>query len=485
MRNREPSPTEQYPELALPSDIDLGGLFWIEPARLGTVRDMINSAHLSTMTLGVETRRQEALPIDEVVKPLLLDEHDPLFDEQSRALEVGYMYGSLLTSPHKTDIATGEKDAALPIPVDFVASVVHAKTGLDLGTENDNYNFFMSLREAEVEFTGSDILAYCLAAAQDHMSNLFYDYHKGDAPLAKAQLLHLQSLFYAGALVGAFAYSTGKMPKTPIELARGRRNPVELVSARLEFDHDDNLENAVDYALRSKYHFAPVIAHRQKCLAIMPNGLQFAPNELSMPIFIPGVTDDTVSCLVPIKSVDGLLIEDEKSDGSKSIKLVRDAEGYLDKAGADEGYKIKGVVHKKNRLCLSAYDIAHPHSLAIDQLIRKTFGWKPGAINYCNELQLWQQIGVREPVTRINRLIPAVFVLGVWGQDAVQSSISPSHEFKPGFDTVVSTAFVGLYGLVNYLGRRIDNKRAKTITQFDKILQAKLNTVTPAKAQKT
>src|SRR4051794_8669418 len=84
------------PEVVLPSSTSLVDRFWIDPAELGSVRDMVNSAHMVTMALGVESRRDEYAAERDLVKEALIAADDPLAKDKQLAVDVGFLYGALV-----------------------------------------------------------------------------------------------------------------------------------------------------------------------------------------------------------------------------------------------------------------------------------------------------------------------------------------------------------------------------------------------------
>lgn len=465
------------PEISLPNQVSLADRFWIEPTSLGTVNDMINSARITTMALGVETHRRDTATVSEPLKDVLCDPESALFAEQQRAVDIGVLYGTILVQPDAQDAET----ATHALPPSFFGEITSIKGDLDLSTDNDNYLFFMRLREMEVAFSGSDVLAFCLTTTQDHMAHIFYDNHPGDSKLSKANITQLQSLYYAGVLAGALASYDQPLPKTPIQIMRGMRDPVEQVAIRMEFEPSDDLETAIEHQLSSKYEFKVGIDAKGRALvAAIPGSLQYGPNVLSVPILIPDVVEPAQTSIFQEKDIDALLMAKSVKPGdadestSTTLRVTKSVSDTLHDMPDDE--KVVGIISKD--FCISAYDIAHPWALAIDKLIRQEMNIEEGAVKYCNEIQLWEELHVQQPVKRIARIGYAAALLSIWIPDVAGKITIPDYEVQWAPSLTITGAVLALGGALRWAKNKHQRMITDTDTKFDHLYQNYLDDLT-------
>jgi hypothetical protein len=375
---------------------DPTGMFWLDPAVIQDVDLLINNTTLPTMSLGAETHAAEMHTAWEQIKDMLIPEGDPLTKELVRALDVGYMYGRLIAA-RSNEHKASEPEGQAPQQFDHALSeslgrgMQRAVEGLDLSCVDDNYLLFMRLRKVEVEQANSDILAFSLAAVQDHMVQEFDRFH-GSLHLTRDQTYRLQSMFYAGALVGSLLSSDPEdLDKPTVEVMRTTQGSTRTPAVRLEFDQEDNLVEAVDIALGSKLVFQYVNDESQKqnsYIAIVPSGIQFAPNMLSLPIFIPGMEEPELIMKVPIDQVDALIVANQEPESGqvKTFSLIAEPQAYLDDPETSLNSKVVGVLMDEG--CYGAYDKAHPNSQVIREMAALWSSVEPEMLKYEFEMKL-------------------------------------------------------------------------------------------------
>lgn len=476
----EIDPQSARSEIFIPTEVNLDDLFWIEPSSLGSVNDMINSAHLSTMALGVESRREELAGIRTKVMTALLDPEDPLFKEQERAIDVGVMYGALLTKPASDQAPVAlQVDMSDELPSGFLEKVVQAKAGLDPTTNNGAHNLFMRLRDLEVEFAGSDVLAFCLASTQDHMGGQFMANHKGQETLASHEMTQLKTLFYAGTLAGALAATDQDLPREEVQIMRGWRNDLEPVGIRLEFEPGENLEDAVSYQMSSKYIFTPTMDDDgKKLVAVMPGGLQFGPNAISVPIFVPGLSEPPATSFVDVDRIDAFVVRDrvDEQTNTRRISLIKDVDGFLGQDDtAEDRPDIIGLVVNNN--LISAYNSKHPSAVDIDELVGQEMQIKSGELTHADIVASGQLPEPGRLVRIFKKWSVPIIALSPWATDALIKTINSHHEIEYGPNAIVSAGVLVVGGLAK-AAHLIRKRGDKAVHEFDLALQNHLDNKT-------
>lgn len=189
----------ERPQLSQPQQVHR---FWLDVVRFENVRDLINSAHLSTMMFGVESRQDEAPELRQRLKEIMTEPGNPLRDEQQRALEVGFLYGALLIRRSTETPAVPKEDN---LPTGFMDAMTRVKDGLALTELQDNIAMFVRLHDLEETYTDSHALAEGLAVIEGHMTQEFINAHRGEDQLSRSDTTNMFTLFYGGMLVGALA----------------------------------------------------------------------------------------------------------------------------------------------------------------------------------------------------------------------------------------------------------------------------------------
>ena len=230
--------------LTLPAQtFESDGIFWLDPKVIEDAGSLINSTHLATMALGAESRSMENPVMRSSIHDMFVPEDDPLHDELIRAIDIGFMYGSLIATKSHSNQQDQTNDVRFDahekIPMTLLAEMEKAKHDLDLYSSRDNYELFMRLRNLEVRRAHSDILAYSLASTQDHVGNEFERNRLSDEMYDTDTLRRFQTLFYAGALAGGLLHSSPEDLRRPrVEIIRSMIGYVEPISRRKEMPSD-------------------------------------------------------------------------------------------------------------------------------------------------------------------------------------------------------------------------------------------------------
>jgi hypothetical protein len=347
------------------------------------------------MSLGAETHAREMPAARDGLAAILIPRDDPLVPELRRALDIGFMYGGLIAD--KTHAAHGHEVLAdpaarnddAPLPETLRLSLEGAIEGLDPGDGNDSHLLFMRIRDIETAYAGSDILAFSLAATQDHMHRQFAEYHRPEKELSRGDTRRLQSLYYAGALVGALLHSDAtNLGKAPVEILRAMQGPAESVALRMEFEPDDDLVDAMGGALSSRLAFSYVDSEGGvPYVAAVMNGFQFGPNTVSMPFFIPGMEEPVLMEKIPLADTEALIVRHDVADGAGpgEFGVMTDPERYPE---VRSGARIVGLVLKGGEVCVAAYHRAHPDAAVVHGLAAKAAGVNPQDLPYSSGIEL-------------------------------------------------------------------------------------------------
>lgn len=459
---------------------DLSDLFWIDLAQLERIGGLVNSARLPTMAIGVESRRND------LVSQETLDQLQPLFaslpnpERGKKAFEVGLMYGTILHEDPEgittnTDVSTAEV-------ANLVADMANSSQGLDLENEVDNYNLFMTLRDLEVDYAGTDVIAFCLAGTQDHIRNIFYRTTGSDTPPSSEELLTIQSMYYAGVLLGAIQSTAKQLPQPKVEIVRGRRDPVETVSARIEFDPGDDLSKELDTYLKTKYLMIPVGLQTYRkpgvepAVSIIPNGMQFAPNSIDLPTYVPGLSEYSSVTTVPVSDIDAVLTKSKpNTDDPEEVRIsfITDVKSLFydeDKLSENE---IIGVI--ADNYLVSAVDPEHPWAKDIEKLILDNLDPKGKTLEYSTELRLWETTSREMKMVRRSTKFLALFALAwPWLVDGVEALTGYDKDIELGYNIPMNMLCLGAMGVWHFGRIAFEQSRErerKSAKDFDKLLQ--------------
>lgn len=465
----------------LPPRPDLTNLFWVDLDQLARIGGLVNSAGLPTMAIGVESRRSG------LISPDIEAQLQPFFDglpnpESGRkAFDVGVMYGTLLHEEQDEPLSNLSCPAN-PTVANLVADMAASSQGLDLGCEVDNYHLFMSLRDLEVDYAGTDVIAFCLAGTQDHIKNIFFQTNGSDTPPSSEELLTVQSMYYAGVLLGAIQSTEEQLPQTKVEIVRGRRDPVETVSARIEFDPGDDLSDVLDTYLRSKYLFKPVGLQTYRkpglepAISIIPNGMQFAPNAIDVPIYIPGLSVHSSVTTLPINGINAVLTKSNLNpDDSEKVRISLETDVkslFYDEDRLSETEIIGLVV---DNYFVSAVDPAHPWAEEIEKLIFDCLGIDEKKLEYCTELRLWEATSKEMKMVRRSTKFAAIFALAwPWLVDGVEALTGQNNKVEWSYNIPIDMLILGAMGVLHF-GRKAYEQSAErersSAKDFDKFLQ--------------
>lgn len=476
---------EQSPAYVdIPINPDMSNIFWVDPEQLARIGGLVNSAKLTTMAIGVESRRQGLIStsVEEKLQPLF--ESLPNRDSGIRAFEVGIMYGNLL---HADDSAAESKSDTTAetnrrISSELLAEMASSSQGLDLTSEVDNFNLFMTLRDLEVDYAGTDVIAFCLAGTQDHIRNIFYQTSGSDTPPSSEELLTVQSMYYAGVLLGAIESSDKQLPQPRVEIVRGRRDPVENVSARIKFAPGDDLSSSIDYYLRSKYLFKPVgvttnrRSEPKPAISIIPNGMQFAPNSIDVPIYAPGLSEYSSVTTVLAKDIDAVLIKPKQVDdnlGKVRIEIDTKVEDLFYDQDSLIDSEIVGLI-VGNHL-VSAIDPSHPWASGIEELILNNLSVDEKLFEYSTELQLWEATSREMKLARHSTKFAALFALAwPWLVDGVEALTGQDSKVEWSYNIPIDMLILGAMGVWHFGRKALEQMHERehgSAKKFDELFQ--------------
>jgi hypothetical protein len=303
--------------------------FWVKLDRLTDISDLINSASAPTMSLGVESRREILPDVKDALSLLLLGD-SPEHPELRRAIDSGYMYGSILVG--NPELSGQRADSAREFfhkkitPLFADAIVESAQRTI---AETQTNLLFMLLRNAEVAMTGSDILAYSLASAQDHISNLYYKDLSADSKATSEYLLRAQTLFYAGMLTGSILAADRErlavQKQKMVPVLRSPLTAVERVSMVAEADAGDDLSQRLSY----DFSHAGMISvgamkkgrKTENVFGVMARPLQFGPNKISYALSISGVSEP--DAIFPASCIDYVITHEEVDSNEHHLTFGR------------------------------------------------------------------------------------------------------------------------------------------------------------------
>lgn len=473
-----PGETNQNPYACeVPSErFEPDGLFWLEPAAIRDVDHLINATHLPTMSLGAETRAGEMADARKELADILIPSGDPLRGELGRALDIGFMYGSLIAHRSLGRGADAEPQAGLPassddrpMPETLRRSIGAAARGIDTDGFEGSHQLFMRLRDVEVAYAHSDLLAFSLAVTQDHMRAEFAEYHKPERHLNPTEARRLQTLYYAGALTGALMYSDERnLGKPRVEIVRAMQGPSESVALRMEFEPDDDIVDTIDSALGSKLSFSYVnsIEEEQPYVAVVASGFQYGPNTMSVPFFIPGMEEPRLMKKIPLSDVDSLVVSqtDPETGEHGSFGLMTDPRLF---EAAPEGARIAGLTLNDGS-CVAAYDPAHPNAEVIRGLAAKNLGAKPEDTIYRYGLEAGQP---RQGFFMRNagRIALGAGLAGPWVFDAITelADAGPTH---PDQDVIVNVLTVAGYAGIRLWQRSLARNEERNEATYQLLL---------------
>jgi hypothetical protein len=459
--------------LTLPAQtFESDGIFWLEPKAIEDAGSLINSTHLATMALGAETHAMESPATRAIIHDMLIPEDDPLREEFVRAIDIGFMYGSLIANKshsNQQDPANeSEPDNHEKIPMTLLAEIDKARHGLDPHSAHDNYVLFMRLRNVEVQRAHSDVLAFSLASTQDHMGGEFERNRHSDEMFDGDTLRRFQTMFYAGALTGGLLNSSpDDLSRPRVEIIRSIIGYVEPISRRVEMQFEasdvENLEQIIGGALSSKLSFS--VQRPQNVapfVAVYPSSLQYGPNVLSLPIYFPDAEEPMAMKKIPIDELDAVIIEkhDRENETVTDIVLVDDPEAYFEEPDADS--EIVGLVQGK--LCVTKYDSVHPNALNLRHLVEAFKGKKAKDIKYVNGIE------AREPFTIKHRYawLAGLGIAAIWVTDLLGGYAN--NEFDWQLDASSSGILIAGFAGVAYARKLLRTRIMESEQNYQKLL---------------
>lgn len=457
MTDQDPSPShkEESPFLAgiESRTFDTTGRFWLEPTAIQKVTDIINTTQFGSMFFGAATRQPEATEFREELRNYFSGVRaNP--DDIGSAFDFGYVYGSLVAT-----YSSGKETMTDTVGPVFES---RAQTSLNDGLKSafridtargevDAISAFLCLRNLEIALCNSDILGFGLSCAQDHISNIFYSQQDAET-YTSAQLYLLQTIFYAGALVGAVGYtSEADRSNPPIELLRAPSSDGESVSVVISADEGDRLAEDIEYQLSNKLHFDIVGPLDDPVgVRITKGGVQYGPNARSLPIgFLSDGTENATT--IPISQIVGYFQLGEQDAGTQSLLSMCVSPTEIDKNAQIKGILLDGGV------VVGAYYHEHANAHALMELASHMHGdniaYADGFTNTITDDTLIDKVAnLYLPLTAL--AIGGVALIqnvGYWFHDIAALTQKPSFEnASPMLLDAAATSLVGWTGLKLY-----------------------------------
>ena len=375
---------QSYPSIeSLAFDMSV---FWLDPRSIAEVNDLINHTHLPTMSLGFETLPDEQRNISQRIAEVLIDAEGPQAVNLRRAVEVGYLYGRLIS---RKSLARNDQDVDVPeaagrsvASANFIESLKKATVGIDVHSLYGGFKLFAAVRSVELGLAHSDILAFSLGASQEHMKQEFTRY---DKTLDGMNMIRMQSLYYAGALAAALETSGHVVQfKQPAVVTRSMQLSKKTVALRLNFEDDDDLLKSLEQQMSSKvdYSFSPDSAE------ITPSGFQIGPNKRTLPDYS---IDERQSLSEQFQASDiiAVFIKELTIDGPDRLIGITDYPSFVDswlaKKFAAEvrpvGILVRGLG------CIASFDSTHPNAAQLRQLAASITDKTPDQVAYRSTVQ--------------------------------------------------------------------------------------------------
>ncbi len=259
----------------------LDGVFWLDPTVIDRVNGIINQTSLSTMALAAITMSNKLVAERDGLSAELIDPEDPHSKDLNQAIDVGIAYGSLLSQLEKESKPTADTPPVDP-GAHTAALLRHIRDHMPLtGEDQQAYGrrLFRSLRTAEVDVARSDMLAHCLSLSQDHMGTIFYK--RDEQLVADGRLPEVQSMFYAGALLGAIGTRVEAMPERTVQIGANAVTDAVSSLATIEMEPGDKVADVVEYGLSHQCHIVPVGTHRNFAFRAVPGSVQFGRTSIA------------------------------------------------------------------------------------------------------------------------------------------------------------------------------------------------------------
>lgn len=446
------------------------GAFWLEPAVLQDVGGLINETRLSSMHLGAMTQTESMAQARQETADILINTQQPFAPEMQRALDIGYVYGRLMAE--RTASAAEqpfEPTAHTALPAELAQDLQAAMAGRSITNDNDAYLLFMRLRDLEVKHARSDVLAFCSSIAQDHLLQQFVVNHSDEqTELTHSAVIRMQSLFYAGALVGGVLNSSPvQLQKTPVEIMRGQQTTHESFQMRLEFEAGDDLVAAIDHQLSAKLYMRLHQGNGNGYITAQHGGMQFGPNGVGLPLFVKDSYYADI-CTVPADQVQALIVRETDKGGNEHLTL------HTDITELSESSNLAGMI--LNDSCVGQYDVGHPNAAQLQKLAGQLLGTDAAFVPYANSYQLH----FRNTSELRNVSGRKLLIVGLIGEAAFLAAEIPKivggtyDRYDALTDTVGGTLVAMLFGSIHY-AIKWRKKSDKEFVQIDNELQAILD----------
>jgi hypothetical protein len=503
------TPTSKPPEALARCgyvDLDVRGLFWLEPDSLQQTTELINSASMGTMLLAVVSRKREIEVLRGQLEGVIAVDDENERAELADAIEFGFLYGDVAAKKtaeaclsRETVVADElQPSEATEIDENLWKLLRSAISGIDTNSLGGLCDAFMRVRDVELTLCGSDVLSFMLASAQDHIADEFHRYRANSAreltpdevasdsqnslgedtkkqSYGKLHNLRLQTLFYVGSLVGAYANTTVQQKgKDEVQIMRSAHPTGETVSVRLELERGESLD-VLQYYMANKLRMRMYGGYdgsdvpRVHGLRVMHEGLQAGPNIMSMPL---DLYEDEVSADIPKEDIRGVFIEETDAAGVKQLVLY-DSD-YLTE-WRDDSALVRGFV--TGDTCVGVFDNHHPMSEAMLQLARQHFRRKKHDIGYANDFNIplaEERVGL-QPMRRAKAAaILGVALLSEWAPELLAYAAHQPEHAHPANALVINVITVLAASVFGVTRRRL-RAGEETIRKMDGSLQEQID----------
>lgn len=474
--------------------MEMQNAFWLDPASIQSTVELINETSVSTMAFAAATHPQLER-VKSILYPSYAPNHHPLSDDFSSAIDFGYAYGNMAAKETRSKRTMPKLNEYVVEPnEEFWRSLISITERIDFGSKVDANRLFIFLREFEVQECRSDILAFCLAGAQDHILSEFYKYRKSQnysqnrhssseiddrRPYNPDALddVRLQTLFYLGALVGAYCNSDNIFDqKNEIEVLRPINKGKESVSIRIEFDANEATPQTVEQLLKTKLIIKPAFQCDSddseklfKGVYVEHNAFQFGPNMISQPI---GADRGEIKLGIDAKDISAVVVEEPCFSAQSGSQLSLYGPNFFNYLQRDN--QVIRSVLLKTGVCVSGIDRSHPASDQIIELLQDHFVGKD-AIQY---VSTFRTPSVEDHINKIAPKLPVSARLGLivalgmeWSNETIAYTIGDPENAHPVNALVTNVITLALYGA--YLkARKILASGEGKLATLDEMMQS-------------
>lgn len=437
--------------------------FWLSPVALQKTVDLINNSSYPMMDVGAATVNADNASYRDRIAAVLFpgEGHE---SDAHKIFDIGYNYGRVAanyTAQERLQVhdkVSDEQtvDSSQMLNETLMQEMENVASDVSFEGDASGIELFQRLREMEIRHAGSDILGLSLAIAQDHINwqSSLYSHDANDAA-------HIQSLLYAGALVGGIAYSKPEAMYSGVpgvRIVRSVASGGDAPVARIEFDRDDSLIGVIDYALSNQLHFTFQVRSGKPVMLVQRGGAQLGPNAISLPVLYDKKDPNVIGQDMGMDDI--VFIETTNPDEAKRIEAysVRDFMA-LEK----ERRVIKGFASED--YCVGAYlGNVHPNAQQLVEMTAQLFSKDTEDVPYACDYELKDQQSAAFS-KRNSMLILAGMLVTVWSNDAVAYLKDSPDLARPAVSIAADVTILAAWGMLAALKRvRAANRRQDGIS---------------------